>query len=415
MKFVTIDCETDPFDNTTKELEPFVWGFHDGENFASVEKTAEAAEYIRANKAVYYAHNGGKFDFIFLLPHLEEGSDLKIINGRVAEMRIGKSTLRDSYLILPVPLSAYQKTEIEYWKFKRKHREKHMREIINYLRDDCEFLHNLISEMFESTSQGLTLPSIGLKDCLARCNVEKPESSQAFYNEMKPYYHGGRTECFKRQIINEPFNIYDINSAYPHAMLQQLPIDTNIIERMQPKYDNVENQSFLDVYAKSKGCFPFKDDDGSLTFPSDGKYRKFSITGWEYNTALDIGKYGKHNKPHITRYIKTSSHVINFKPYVDYWYAIKKLSKGPKRLIAKLMLNAVYGKFAMNPAKFKDYVCFPTKHLYHMIQEGWDFVCEINDTLSIYQRPQQDLSPYLNVSLSASITGFARSTLMRQT
>lgn len=38
-----------------------------------------------------------------------------------------------------------------------------------------------------------------------------------------------------------------------------------------------------------------------------------------------------------------------FGEYVEHWGSIKRASKGPKRQIAKLMLNNIYGKFATNP------------------------------------------------------------------
>ena len=38
-----------------------------------------------------------------------------------------------------------------------------------------------------------------------------------------------------------------------------------------------------------------------------------------------------------------------FKDYIDYWMHIKETETGPKRQLAKLQLNSLYGRFALNP------------------------------------------------------------------
>ena len=128
---VTIDCETSPFKHG-RVLYPFVWGIYDGVEFQKFwghNCTDYLIEYLRDTKALVYAHNGGKFDYFFLLQYLEKES-IKVINGRISQAKIGESILRDSYNILPVPLGAYKKDDIEYWKMEEEHREKYKSEII---------------------------------------------------------------------------------------------------------------------------------------------------------------------------------------------------------------------------------------------------------------------------------------------
>lgn len=40
---------------------------------------------------------------------------------------------------------------------------------------------------------------------------------------------------------------------------------------------------------------------------------------------------------------------IIFKEYIDYFYNVKMNSSGVDRVISKLMLNSLYGKFGMSP------------------------------------------------------------------
>lgn len=127
-RIASCDCETDPFlyGRTPK---PFAWGFYDGESYVyfwGTDSTAEFIDYIKDEEnLIIYAHNGGKFDFFYLLKWLDP--DIQIINGRIAKATLfgGRVELRDSYLILPLPLSAHDKDSIDYNKMEANVRELH--------------------------------------------------------------------------------------------------------------------------------------------------------------------------------------------------------------------------------------------------------------------------------------------------
>ena len=136
-----IDFETVPFLHG-RIPKPFAAAFFDGEIYREFWG-ANCAEYLidfistLEKEYIIYAHNGGKFDFFFLLPWIT--NPLKLINGRIVKAGIlnTKSELRDSYAIIPVPLRAYQKDEIDYKFFEIEHREKYKNEILHYLAGDC--------------------------------------------------------------------------------------------------------------------------------------------------------------------------------------------------------------------------------------------------------------------------------------
>jgi hypothetical protein len=147
-KIITIDCETDPFKHG-RVPKPFIWGAYDGETFLYWRDTIEFLKWLSKQKVIAYAHNGGKFDFMFLLPLLKElglaKSRVKIINGRFAEMSIGFARLRDSFSIVPVALGKIKKTEVNYDLFEENVREDHMDTvIIPYLHDDCRDLLDVV-------------------------------------------------------------------------------------------------------------------------------------------------------------------------------------------------------------------------------------------------------------------------------
>ena len=132
-KIATVDCETDPF-LYNRFPKPFTWGFYDGEKYIDFwgdDATDKMIEHIEKFNGIVYAHNGGKFDFHYLITKAAEKGKIKIINGRIAEYRLGKARLRDSWLILPVSLKQMQKDDIEYWKMEKEHRQKYKYEIPN--------------------------------------------------------------------------------------------------------------------------------------------------------------------------------------------------------------------------------------------------------------------------------------------
>jgi len=88
MKIATLDAETDPF--VYKRVpEPFAWGLFTGDDYIETwgdDCTAEMLEKIEAHKEPLriYAHNGGKFDFFFLL-RFGVLRNPQIINGRIVK------------------------------------------------------------------------------------------------------------------------------------------------------------------------------------------------------------------------------------------------------------------------------------------------------------------------------------------
>src|SRR5262245_7368009 len=92
-----IDLETDPFEFGAT-LEPFaagVWiqgeGYFDFWGPQCVYRALAFLALIE-RPLIVYAHNGGKFDFFFLLQHLD--NPIKIINGRIVRAKFGRHEFR---------------------------------------------------------------------------------------------------------------------------------------------------------------------------------------------------------------------------------------------------------------------------------------------------------------------------------
>ena len=139
-KIATCDCETDPFSHD-RIPKPFIWGYFDGKNFLTFDATAEFVSFVKDKNIILYAHNGGKFDFMFLLSFCDE-TRAQVIGGRIVSMMLGKCQLVDSYAAVPQGLGSIKKDEIEYWKMEKEHRDKYRDEIIKYLKE-CSVFNNL--------------------------------------------------------------------------------------------------------------------------------------------------------------------------------------------------------------------------------------------------------------------------------
>jgi hypothetical protein len=416
-KITVADSETDPF-KYGRIPEPFLWGFYDGETFEHFATTAAFMEYLerRDDEIICYVHNGGKFDFFFLAEYLEELEPLTVINGRLTKFRIGNVEFRDSFTILPVPLAEHDKGTIDYKWFESDRRAEHMPAIIDYLYRDCVSLYQFVMRYLDEFGLNLTLAS-GALTCWAKLTgIPKPETSQDYYQTFAPFYYGGRVECFQSGMIERPFTVADINSAYPYAMTYRHPWGALYDDHSCKIPDDEETckRSFIRLRARSYGAFPYRTEKGALTFPNDGEVREFFITGWEYIAALETASLWLMQVLQVYTFIET----IEFNSYVSHFYAQKALAKesGDKAgyTLAKLHLTNLYGKFGANPAEYEEFkTCHPQFITALHETEGYDFA-EMFGPLAILSRPiSNERMRFYNVATAASVTGFVRAYLWR--
>lgn len=412
-KFATGDCETDPF-KVGRVPAPFIWGFYDetsNEPFKYFFNTKDFIDFIKEYEGIIYMHNGGKFDFFFLFEGLDPQEDIMIINGRIAKLKIGKCELRDSFLLLPVPLSAYQKDEIDYSKFEKEVRSKYMHEIVPYLKGDCKYLYDILKANFEDYGQKLTLATSAFDFWHKKFNHDeyKPKSNMGFFKFYKDYYYGGRVQCFEKGIIDKPFLVVDIRSAYPYAMTFDHPYGNQYTTHKELP-ENFE-RCFIHLNCNSIGILPFR-EKGKLTFPSDNQFRNFFSTGWELKLALENGL--KINKIFRITEFKRS---INFKEYVKYFFTLKESFRGidPARyLLSKLYLNSLYGKFGQSSLDHKNYDLIKPQYIEDYISnDGYTFESEMGDYALMSCPINEKHMRFYNVCTASSITGFVRAYLYR--
>ena len=433
------DCETDPF-KRGRFPKPFIWGLFNGEDYHHFDTTREFLDFVKEQHIIVYAHNGGKFDWMFLLPFVSEwDEEIMLINGRISKLMIGICEFRDSMNILPFALAEYKKTEIDYSIFEKGEREKpsNRRKIISYLNDDLLYLYQLVMGFRSKYGGSLTLAGSALKYWKKNFSDILPKSNRSYYGDFSKYYYGGRVEVFKAGIIEEDFISIDINSAYPFAMLHKHPYSTDHLTR-DGKPPKITGDMFFTVECISKGALPWCcPDTKKLLFPNDNKRREYHVTGWELITGIETETIK------ITRYIQYTKFFMlkDFSEYVHhfynerlYWKKVEKEAKTEEEkqdakaqnLFCKYMMNALYGKWGANPEKYSKYVIVP-KHDLDLLLSNQDINSNGEENPLARYKPggvlgdwfigERDLEEneqhYYNIAISASITGFVRAMLWR--
>jgi hypothetical protein len=415
-----IDLETDPFEYG-EMVQPFVAGFYDGERSVTYwgqDCVARMVRFLEDQETEYtiYAHNGGRFDFFYFLQYIK--SSLRVINGRVVQATLGKHEFRDSYAIMPFPLADYDKDSIDYEKMRADVRESHKEEILKYLGKDLTALYELVVAFNAEFGDKLTIGSASMKQIKAR---HKFKSGSAEYDAKwrDRFYFGGRNQVFKAGIIQGDIRVYDVNSMYPFSMRAFLhPIGTSGSVSKTLERDSV----FIVAEGRNYGAFPIREKDGSLNFTKE--YGIFNTTIHEWNAALDTGAF----KP--KKIIKTYGWKDqgNFDEFVSHFYdaraTAKKAGDKIKVIFYKYVLNSGYGKFAQNPENYSDYYITeigvkPAE--WHECSKSCSEDCHQrwspewrHDTYIIWKRPLQETrSSWYNIATGASITGAARSILLR--
>lgn len=453
-RIATWDCETDPFgwnknsfeDN---EVHPFISGLYilddgtyheffndDLSEYGCYSGIRKFVEFIQDEDLLIYAHNGGKFDFMFLLPWLDP--NITLVNGRIAKATIGNCEFRDSFMILPVPLSSMEKDiGFDYEKMHYKKRAKHIEEIRTYLRNDCVYLGNWVHDFIDRYGVQFTLAGTSMKE-IKKSGIPLVRSFPDYDAQFRKYYFGGRTQCFKKGYHKGPLVYYDINSAYPYAMLHKHPIGTTrtqfIKKNGQAKLpEGRDCVFFADIRAISKGCLPLRNPDTKkLEYPDDDEIREYKTTCWEIWAGLDTGTLEIIEVLDGWRFID----VGDFSSFIIPYYEQKNASvKGsPEYLFSKLIMNAGYGKWGLNVGEFKNYVLTPFgKHpmsdepvpdypptteeeaeIYYEWKsrfDAWSLYADHNE-YSVWEQPDPG-TMYNNVATAASITGFVRAYLWR--
>ena len=221
-----------------------------------------------------------------------------------------------------------------------------------YIKHDVEIVAMALKQIKELGMEKMTTASCAY-ELYSKTNPFMydyfPLLDTEFLEKYRLAYRGGRSQVnpmYQDRII---YNVrrYDINSMYPHIM-RNLPLPIG-----QPiKQDRIGLREFelyeVDIKFKLKeGHLPtlLKKNvvfgDGSYYIETEGLER-MCLSNIDYELLL------RHYDVEIIQFIEIYGFRTMtglFTRYIDYWYKIKQEHKGAWRIVAKLMLNSLYGKF----------------------------------------------------------------------
>lgn len=289
------------------------------------------------------------------------------------EYKTEKITIYDSLKILPFSVEAIakgfnlpiSKLEIDYEE-KREMGHILTQQEIDYLRNDVEIMSRALLTLFNQDLRQMTQGSNALYDykkIVGKKNFSKWFPIPDYDFDVRQSYKGGFTYCDPRrqgQDIGEGI-VLDVNSLYPAVMYDRpLPYGEGIFFEGKYEPDKLYNlyvQMFTCQFELKENYIPTIQLKNNLSFMptaylSSSEDEEVTMC----LTSVDLDLFFEHYHVYNITYHsgwKFKSTTGLFKEYIDKWNAVKMEStlNGNKamRTLAKLMLNALYGKFALNP------------------------------------------------------------------
>ena len=410
-RFMVFDIESKAGDTQEPGFtRPFMCGFYDGKKFRSFRNMPSTKElpwenrhaakggcidrflttlFAKANGYIdttIYAHNGGNFDFLFLLAWLKKQPNLDFdivpIQSTIQVLKVwrrgkekeGHWTFLDSLKLLPMSLAAActalglpGKKELSL----HTHENSPLWE--EYNGQDCIALYDVLALTHDLVENklggevGITTPSTAMRlfrrKYLGRGSspaviprhmhfdiCKNKECTGCLHTWVRKGYYGGRTEIFRMKGV--ALKYYDLNSSYPASMMLDMPAGNKI------ECTDYEPERYSEKYVGFVECIvhippeceipplPFRADSGKLMFPAGS----FSGTWSTEELAL-------LNHPRVNGRILSVTKCIWYRRvtvFIDmvtelYKYRDKSLPGYDSGLstLAKLILNSLYGKFGM--------------------------------------------------------------------
>lgn len=354
-------------------------------------------DWISKNKSSkYYFHNlafDGSFiiDYLFKngFTHIEDKKDRRdktfttLISDlgmfytievyfKVRKNKVIKATFIDSLKIIPFSVDGIAKSfglpisklELDY------NKPRELGHILDdeekdYIKNDVKIVAMALKILFDEGLTGITSASNALKDYKSNYNDKRfselfPTLPYEIDKDIRQAYKGGFTylnDIYKEIDVDEG-EVLDVNSLYPSRMRYELlPVGHAI--PFEGKYEEDEEYP---LYIQMITCsFELKENmiptiqikgsyflDNEYLKSSDGDIVCLVLSNIDLDLFLE--HYNVYELEYIRGYKFKGMHGL-FDKYIDKWTErkIKATKEGNKgqRALAKLMLNSLYGRFAM--------------------------------------------------------------------
>lgn len=229
----------------------------------------------------------------------------------------------------------------------------------SYVTNDCIIVAKALEKQFGLGLTKMTMSSDGLNYCknlISKPTWDEyfPVLSIAIDDEIRKSYKGGVVQVNPNIQGKEVYNghSFDKNSMYPWAMLKPMPCGVPLFFNGEYKYDAdypLYIQCIDCEFRVKDGYLPTIQIKNNMSYVENQYITESAEKTRLYLTNVDLQLFFDHYDVYDYRFIngwKFKKVDGIFEPYVKKWYDLKAVSKGANRQIAKLMLNAFYGKTA---------------------------------------------------------------------
>jgi len=285
----------------------------------------------------------------------------------------------DSLKILPLPVKSISKAfnieqlkgDIDYV-MERPKGYIITNEEVEYIKNDVEIVGKALLYFFNQKLDKMTQASnafFDFKNIIGRKRFDKLFPIMTYDKELRQSYKGGFTYVnpkFQNKDIKEGI-VLDVNSLYPSVMYyKNLPYGEPIFyegKYHQDKIYNVYIQMFRCNFELKENHIPTLQIKNNMSFQAteyatSSKGLDITLCLTSVDLQLFLEHYNVYNLEWFSGWKFKSTNIL-FRDYIDKWKKVKEEStingNAGMRTISKLMLNSLYGKFALNPIiKSKD-------------------------------------------------------------
>lgn len=283
-----------------------------------------------------------------------------------AHKHVKKISFLDSYKKLPFKVKDIAKAfgleeskgEIDHTILRPKGYKPDANEL-EYVTNDVIIVAKALKAQFDEGLTAMTMSSDGLKYCKALLTQKGwdhffPVLDIPMDDEIRKSYKGGVVMVHPMRAGVEVYNghSFDKNSMYPWAMTLPMPYGVPLWFDGRYKYDEkypLFIQKIICEFKVKEGYLPTIQIKKNPLYVANEYVSESTEPTLLYLTSVDFELFIEHYEVYNYKFLggfkfKMIDGVFN--DYVNYWYEKKATSTGAARQIAKLMLNAFYGKTA---------------------------------------------------------------------